>query len=230
MEKGWNMKEKILIVEDDNDINEIIRKSLNIKGFNTYQAYSGTEALIYLKKDIDLVILDLMLPGLSGEDLILRIKESKDLPILVLSAKDSMDSKLKLLNGGASDYMTKPFNIDELIARVKILLKNGRKLRENMGTLKYKDLEIDENTYGVYVGGKSIKLTKSEFNILKLFLENPKKVFTKNQIYEHIFDEYSYENDNSINVHISNLRKKIQKYSKEKYIETVWGVGYILSK
>lgn len=125
------MKKKILIVEDDNDINNILSKTLESNDYSCIKAYSGTEALIYLKEDIDMVILDLMLPGLSGEEVIQKIKKAKDIPVLILSSKDSMDSKLALLNGGADDYMTKPFNLDELLARVNILLKRTNNSKRN---------------------------------------------------------------------------------------------------
>ena len=208
------MKNTILIVEDDENINEIIKKTLNINNFNSIQAYSGTEALLYLEKyrNIDVIILDLMLPGISGEDVLKKLKENKkNIPILVLSSKDSIDSKLSLLNGGASDYMTKPFNIDELIARINVLIRN-KKYNTNIDKkLKHKDLSLDINTYTAYILDKKLNLTKSEFNILKLFLENPNQVFTKEQIYENIWDDISILSDNSINVHISNIRKKINK-------------------
>ena len=227
------MKNTILIVEDDENINEIIKKTLNINNFNSIQAYSGTEALLYLEKyrNIDVIILDLMLPGLSGEDVLKKLKENKkNIPILVLSSKDSIDSKLSLLNGGASDYMTKPFNIDELIARINVLIRN-KKYNTNIDKkLKHKDLSLDINTYTAYILDKKLNLTKSEFNILKLLLENPNQVFTKEQIYENIWDDISILSDNSINVHISNIRKKINKYTNDSYIETVWGIGFKLSK
>ncbi|MDO5047697.1 MAG: response regulator transcription factor [Anaerococcus sp.] len=222
------MDKRILIVEDDKDISDIIAKTLLMNNFTYNRAYSGTEALLYMKENFDVIILDLMLPGLSGEEVLSEIKKIKDIPVLVLSSKDSIDSKLALLNGGADDYMTKPFNLDELIARVNILAKRNRQ-PINEGRLTYRELILDTRTYKAYIGKENLKLTKAEFRILKLFLENPNQVFTKEQIYEHTWEDYFIENDNSISVHVSNIRKKIKAHSQKEYIETVWGIGFKLS-
>ena len=189
------------------------------------KVYSGTEALIYLKDDFDLFILDLMLPGLAGEKVIEEIRKVTNAPVLVLSSKDSMDSKLALLRGGADDYMTKPFNLEELLARANILTKRSEHSGQN---LTYKSLRLDTNNYQAYVDDMPLALTKTEFKILELLISNPKQVFTKENLYEYSQGDYYLATDNSINVHISNLRKKIKKYSKEDYIETVWGIGFKL--
>lgn len=223
------MEKRILIVEDDNDINDILSKTLKDNGFAPIKTYSGTEALLYLKEDIDLVILDLMLPGLSGEEVIKKIKEEKDLPVLILSSKDSMDSKLALLNGGADDYMTKPFNLDELLARVNILLKRSPKNFEST-KLSFKDLKLDPKNFKALFKDKDLNLTKSEFKILEVLMSNPRQVFTKEAIYENVFGDYYLATDNSINVHVSNIRKKIKEYTDDEYIKTVWGIGFKLSK
>lgn len=222
------MNKKVLIVEDDNDINDIVSKTLETNDFTCIKTYSGTEALIYLKEDIDLVILNLMLPGLSGEEVIRKIKEQKDVPVLILSSKDSMDSKLALLNGGADDYMTKPFNLDELLARVNILIKRNTNIENSKIT--FKDLSLDTNNYKALFKGHDLNLTKSEFKILNLLMSNPKQVFTKENIYENVFGDYYMTTDNSINVHVSNIRKKIKEYTDEEYIKTVWGIGFKLEK
>ena len=219
------MAKNVLIIEDDNDINDIISEVLTKNDFICKKVYSGTEALIYLKDDFDLFILDLMLPGLAGEKVIEEIRKVTNAPVLVLSSKDSMDSKLALLRGGADDYMTKPFNLEELLARANILTKRSEHSGQN---LTYKSLRLDTNNYQAYVDDMPLALTKTEFKILELLISNPKQVFTKENLYEYSQGDYYLATDNSINVHISNLRKKIKKYSKEDYIETVWGIGFKL--
>ena len=225
--KGIHMAKKVLIIEDDNDINNIISEVLTKNGFACKKVYSGTEALIYIKEDFDLFILDLMLPGLAGEKVIGEIKKVTNAPVLILSSKDSMDSKLALLRGGADDYMTKPFNVEELLARANILTKRSDNLSASK-SLSYKSLRIDN--YQAYVDDKALSLTKTEFRILELLISNPNQVFTKENLYEYSQGDYYLPTDNSINVHISNLRKKIKKYTKEDYIETVWGIGFKLAK
>ncbi|WP_282929781.1 response regulator transcription factor [Anaerococcus sp. Marseille-Q7828] len=221
------MAKKVLIIEDDNDINNIISEVLTKNDFACKKVYSGTEALIYIKEDFDLFILDLMLPGLAGEKVIEEIKKVTNAPVLILSSKDSMDSKLALLRGGADDYMTKPFNLEELLARVNILTKRSEHSGQN---LTYKSLRLDTDNYQAYVDDKALSLTKTEFRILELLISNPNQVFTKENLYEYSQGDYYLPTDNSINVHISNLRKKIKKYTKEDYIETVWGIGFKLAK
>lgn len=219
------MAKNVLIIEDDNDINDIISEVLTKNDFICKKVYSGTEALIYLKDDFDLFVLDLMLPGLAGEKVIEEIRKTSNAPVLVLSSKDSMDSKLALLRGGADDYMTKPFNLEELLARANILTKRSEHSGQN---LTYKSLRLDTDNYQAFVDDMPLALTKTEFKILELLISNPKQVFTKENLYEYSQGDYYLATDNSINVHISNLRKKIKKYSKEDYIETVWGIGFKL--
>nr|WP_083432083.1 response regulator transcription factor [Anaerococcus mediterraneensis] len=222
------MDKKVLIIEDDNDINDIISEVMTKNGFICKKVYSGTEALIYIKDNFNLFILDLMLPGLDGEKVINEIRKVTSAPVLVLSSKDSMDSKLALLKGGADDYMTKPFNLEELIARANILTKRS----ENSAVQKnltYKSLRLDPDNYQAFINEKILSLTKTEFKILELLISNPKQVFTKENLYEYSQGDYYLATDNSINVHISNLRKKIKKITDEEYIETVWGIGFKLA-
>lgn len=222
------MAKKVLIIEDDNDINNIISEFLTKNGFSCKKVYSGTEALIYLNDNFDLFILDLMLPGLAGEEVIGELRKVTSAPVLVLSSKDSMDSKLALLKGGADDYMTKPFNLEELLARANILTKRSG-FSSSKQTLSYKSIKLDTNNYQAYVDYNPLSLTKSEFKILELLISNPKQVFTKENLYEYSQGDYYLATDNSINVHISNIRKKIKKYTDEEYIETVWGIGFKLN-
>ena len=222
------MDKKVLIIEDDNDINDIISEVMTKNGFICKKVYSGTEALIYIKDNFNLFILDLMLPGLDGEKVINEIRKVTSAPVLVLSSKDSLDSKLALLKGGADDYMTKPFNLEELIARANILTKRS----ENSAVQKnltYKSLRLDPDNYQAFINEKILSLTKTEFKILELLISNPKQVFTKENLYEYSQGDYYLATDNSINVHISNLRKKIKKITDEEYIETVWGIGFKLA-
>lgn len=221
------MYKKVLIIEDENDINDLISEVLTKNGFACKKVYSGTEALIYITESFDLFILDLMLPGMSGEKVIEEIRKVTNTPVLVLSSKDSMDSKLALLRGGADDYMTKPFNLEELVARANVLTKRNKPSPSQK--LSYKSLSIDSNNYQAYVNDKILPLTKTEFKILELLVSHPKQVFTKENLYEYSQGDYYLATDNSINVHISNLRKKIKKYTDEEYIETVWGIGFKLA-
>lgn len=221
------MNKKVLIIEDDNDINNLVSDFLTKNGFICKKAYSGTEALIYLRDDFDLFILDLMLPGMDGEKVIEEIRKVTSAPVLILSSKDSMDSKLTLLRGGADDYMTKPFNLEELVAKANILTKKIEK--QNKNNISHKSLSLEPHNYQAFIDGKLLNLTKTEFKILELLMSNPKQVFTKENLYEYCQGDYYLANDNSINVHISNLRKKLKKYTDEDYIETIWGIGFKLA-
>lgn len=222
------MESKVLIVEDDTDINNVIREALEKEGFLCQQAFSGTEALLLLKEeDFQVIIMDLMLPGLPGEELLLEIRKKKDTPVLVLSAKDQMESKVGLLTSGANDYMTKPFALEELLARVHILNRQSHGGSQDH-ILAYKDLRLNQEDFSCYVGEERLDLTKTEWKILELFLLYPKRVFSKKDIYEHSRDDYYLGDDSAINVHISNLRKKLSLLGREDYIQTVWGIGYKL--
>ena len=216
----------ILIVEDDNNINNMIKEALLGKGYACVSAYSGTEALLCIFSDnYDLVILDLMLPGMAGEEVLKKIREKSDIPVIVLSAKDELDTKVDLLTIGANDYITKPFEIKELEARVFVQLRSC-KTGEREGIFKYKDLEYNTNKKQITINGKQLPLTVQELKIVELLLRHPDKVFSKNEIYEYAWDEYYIGEDKTINVHISNIRQKIKKITDEEYIETVWGLGF----
>lgn len=243
---------KILIVEDDNDINSMISVALGREGYECVSAYSGTEGLLRLEhEDYDLVILDLMLPGVEGNEVLKKTRETKNTPFIVLSAKDELDTKVELLTLGANDYMTKPFEIKELLARVQVQLRmssvnaaNGAGVNvagdgtggagaSTIGnivkqTLDYKELSLDLNSKSLEVNGNSVSLTAQEYKIMELFLKNPGKVFSKNEIYEYAWDDYYMGEDKTIYVHISNIRQKIKKYTENEYIETVWGLGFKL--
>ncbi len=222
---------KILIVEDNNDINNLIAAALNKNGYTCVQAFSGTEAEIRIESgSYSLIILDLMLPGMSGDVLLRKIKKSYNTPVIILSAKDELDTKVNMLTLGAEDYITKPFEIKELLARVAVQLRRSQPAQNENEILKYKDIVLDTEHYLVTVSNNQISLTRQEFKILELFLSFPDKVFSKQGIYEYAWDDYYIGEDKTINVHISNIRKKLKEFSEEEYIETVWGIGFKLAK
>ncbi len=220
----------ILIVEDDNDINNMITDSLTKNNYSCVQAFSGTEALLRMEQSkFDLILLDLMLPGMSGNIVIKKIKPENNTPVIVISSKDELDSKVDLLSAGAEDYITKPFEIKELLARVEVQLRRNSSTVTNTIHV-HKDLSLNSETYQVTINVNDISLTKQEFKILELLMTFPYKVFSKQDIYEYAWDDYYIGEDKTINVHISNIRQKLKKVSDEEYIETVWGIGFKLSK
>lgn len=222
----------ILIIEDDTDINNVIAEALNKAGYACTQAFSGTEGLLYIDKDLfSLVILDLMLPGMNGETLLPQIKEKQQIPVIVVSAKDNLNSKLHLLTAGAEDYLTKPFEIQELVARVGVQIRRfSGFIEQPQQTLQYKDLILNTASFSAAMHGQDISLTKQEFKILELLLSHPGRVFSKQDIYDYAWDDLYIGEDKTINVHISNIRKKLKALSAEDYIETVWGIGFRLAK
>ena len=219
----------VLIVEDDFQLNEMLKKVLLKEGYDVETAFSGTEALLLLEnRMIDLVVLDLMLPGLSEEKVLDKIKEKMDIPIIILSAKSEIDSKVDLIKRGADDYITKPFDNKELLVRIEAVMRRSEpaKMRKKYS---YKDIVLDTSSYSVKVAGVEVFFTKYEYLILKLLMSEPERIFTKNNIYESIWNEEFFGEENAINVHISNIRKKLSEINKnEQYIETVRGIGFRL--
>lgn len=210
----------ILIVEDDQSIHNILEELLEKENYNILNAYSGTEALMLIEKNnIDLILLDLMIPGISGEELIKKINH---LPIIVLSAKISTEDKVKSLLNGANDYITKPFNKEELLARIKVQLRDNNKKHE----LVYKELKLLLDNHTLLINDNKVNLTKTEYAILKQLLINIKEVVTKNRLLDLILLDTEDCNEDSLRVHISNLRHKIRKYTDTEYIESVWGIGF----
>lgn len=229
----------ILIIEDDTDINNVICEALTRAGYSCVQAFSGTEGLLRAENGgFALVILDLMLPGMNGEEVLAKLHGAgnpshagADVPVMILSSKDSLDSKVGLLDAGAEDYMTKPFEIKELVARVGVLARragDGQKREHDF--LTYEDIRIDRIGFTVHVADVPVEFTRREFRILELFLSRPDKVFSKQEIYDHAWDDYYIGEDKTVNVHISNIRKKLKAVSEKEYIETVWGIGFKLGK
>lgn len=221
------MEQEILIVEDDNDINHLLAEILIQAGYPVRQAFSGTEGrMLFDQKPPALALLDLMLPGIMGEELIEHIRQSSSLPVIVLSAKEAGADKVHALRIGADDYVTKPFDQEELLARIEANLRRSGAVSDAAGTapLTYRDIILNRDTHEVTVSGEKLTLTAREFAILELFLSSPKKVFTKANIYQSVWNDEFYGDDNTVNVHISNLRAKLQG----DYIETVWGIGFRL--
>ena len=215
----------ILIVEDDKDINEMLQKLLRTNGYNTKSVYSGTEALLVHNNDIDLIILDLMLPGKSGEEIITELRKIKNVPVIVTSAINDIDKKLDLFSLGADDYVTKPFNNEELLARIKVHLKHNVNNQEEI--LKIGDIELNPKTYQVICNNIDINLSKIEFEILKLLMRNDNQVVTKSVLFDTVWNTLDSADENTLNVHISKIRNKLKKANPNKdYIETIWSVGY----
>lgn len=214
---------KILIVEDDISIHNMIEELLKKENYIISNAYSGTEALMMLEKEnYDLILLDLMLPGENGEEIIEKVKET---PIIVLSAKVSSDDKVNCLLSGASDYVTKPFDSKELLARIEVQL---RPKNNSASALKYKDLELLNDNHTLLISNNKINLTKTEYAILKQLFLNKSQVIPKNKLLDLISMDTEDCDENSLRVHISNIRKKIKDYTDSEYIESIWGIGFKL--
>lgn len=212
---------KIMIVDDDIYIGNLIEETLTKNGYTAVRAYSGSEALLLLKSEKpDLILLDLMLPGLSGEEV---LSQCMDIPVIVVSAKTDVDDKVGLLLNGAVDYITKPFDVRELLARIEIRLR----ARVSCGsTLSYGNLVLNTDMHYAEVGDRKTRLTKTEYAILKQLMMNPSRVITKTQLLEQIARDTPDCTESSLKVHVSNLRKKLSDISDEDLIESVWGIGF----
>lgn len=219
----------ILIVEDDTVINGLIAEFLRQKGVACTQAFSGTEGQMRMEAGrFDLVLLDLMLPGLPGEELLAWLRQKSGVPVIVLTAKDALDSKVSLLEAGADDYLTKPFELDELWARMGVQLRRAGAPAHG-ARVSYKAWVIDPAARQLLVDGRPVELTAHEFDILELLAGHPSKVFTKQEIFEAVWRQDYFVEDKTINVHISNIRAKLRPTGTEGYIQTVWGIGFKLS-
>lgn len=215
----------IAIIEDDIYIGGLLEETLTQEGYGVIRAYSGTEALLLLeKRRPDLILLDLMLPGLSGEELLPKLE---GIPVIVLSAKAGIDDKVKLLMEGAADYLTKPFDIRELLARITVQLRKASQAESTV--LAAGDLNLDIRAQQLKVKGIPLHLTRTEFTILKLLMQNPGQVISKSALLDRISLDIPDCTENSLKVHISNLRKKLKTVSEQEYIESVWGIGFRLT-
>ena len=217
--------ETILIIDDDVAIGNLEQEVLEREGYLVQRAYSGTEALLLLKeKKPDLILLDLMLPGMSGEDILPQIQ---GIPVIVVSAKTAVEDKVELLLGGAVDYLTKPFDMKALLARIKVRLREKSSLRLSP-VYTYEELTIDTASHSVCVAEKQINLTRTEYAILKLLMQNPEQVIAKSVLLDCISMDTPDCTENSLKTHISHLRSKLREASGKDYVESVWGIGFRL--
>lgn len=245
--------ERILIVEDDASNNQMLKDYLESHGYACAQAYSGSEAkLLFSMEEYDLVLLDLMLPGIPGEKLVALF--SQKTPVIVLSAKSGTDSKVGVLSAGAEDYLCKPFDLPELLVRIQVQLRRRSRATGNVPasdaqssassewegensdrafsigkTYTYRDWTLTPDTQEMTACGEPVELTRHEFLIMELLIRNPRRVFTKQMIYEYAWGEEYLAEDKTLNVHISNIRSKLKKSGTDGYIQTVWGIGFKLS-
>jgi len=217
----------ILLIEDDMAIHSLIKETLELHGFKIRSAYSGTEGkLLFEQNQVDLVLLDLMLPGMNGEEFLQEIRHSSSIPVIVISAKNDQYSKLELLTNGADDYITKPFDLKELLARIHIQLRHASKATvSDSKDIHYKNININVDTREVMINDETIHLTGREYAILLLFLEHPHKVFSRANIYESVWNEPFIDSEKTINMHISNLRNKLNR-DDTNFIKTIWGIGF----
>ncbi len=230
--------ERLLIVEDDKEIGDILDKYLKGNGYDTDRAYNGIEAINKIEEEeFSLVLLDIMLPFKSGDQVLQKVRETKQIPVIIISAKDMIQTKIDVMRMGADDYITKPFDLDEVLVRIEAVLRrtvgnlSGGVSSSKKEVIKHKNIEMDRDAARVLVKGQSVTLTSKEYAILELFLTNPNKIFSKTNIYESIWDDTYIYDDNTLMVHISNLRNKLKDIdSEEEYIETIWGMGYRLAE
>ncbi|OBZ14935.1 DNA-binding response regulator [Bacillus sp. FJAT-27264] len=227
------MSFSILVVEDDADINRLLCTFLGKKGYLTEAAFSGSEAKLLLSmRSYDLILLDLMLPGMSGEELIKELRGYSYVPIIVISAKGRMKDKIDMLKCGADDYITKPFDKEEVLARVEAQLRRYKDFstpEQTSERLVYQHLILDIYSRTAQVAGMPLSLTTKEFELLAILVRSPGKVFTREDLYQAVWHEKYAIEDNTINVHMSNLRSKLSKNNPDQtYIETVWGIGFKL--
>ena len=230
---------RLLVVEDDREISGLLQQFLQENDFEVDVANEGNEASEYIQNEkYDIILMDMMLPYKSGDVLIKELRDSSDkdkkrTPVIVISAKTMKDTRLEVLRMGADDYIIKPFDLDEVLVRIEVVLRRAEDTRDEADgasdeVLSYAGIVLNKELNSVMYEEVSIKLTAKEMQLLELFLKNPKKTFTKANLYETVWqDEYIYD-DNTINVHMSNLRSKLKKASGTEFIETVWGIGYKL--
>jgi len=224
---------KILTAEDDREINRLICEYLSSQGYETLSALNGLDAvrMVREQEDISLLILDLMLPFQSGDMVLTKIREFTDIPVIVVSAKSDTRSKIDLIRMGADDYLTKPFDLDELLVRVEAVLRryDAKSAQDEVKLLTCKNLTLDVTAGTVTVCGSVMSLTSKEFSILELMLQSPQKLWSKANLFESVWGESYISDDKTVKVHMSNIRQKLKKLDPDnEYIETVWGMGYRL--
>ncbi len=222
------MMKHILVIDDDIHIGNVLEEALNKEGYRVSRAYSGTEALFVLScTKPDLILLDLMLPGLNGGEILPRLKGS---PVIVVSARVEIDNKVDLLLGGAADYVTKPFAMKELLARISVQLRKPSADVPAGNVLSFDDITLNLDCHTVNAGGAEVRLTRTEYAILKLLMQNASQVVTKSLLLERISEDTPDCTDSSLKMHVSNLRKKLREAADKDYIEAVWGIGFKMRK
>ena len=222
---------RILLIEDDTDINNAVCEYLTRQGCRCRQAFSGTEGLLYWRQEgADLLVVDLMLPGLNGQGLLAEVRRTAAVPVIVLSARTAVQDRVELLRLGADDYLTKPFSLEELWLRIGVHLRHAGAARpageDTAPTIRYKDWEIDPEKRSLVAAGQPVELTLHEFEIVALLASRPQKVFTRQEIFEQVWNQTYFVEDKTINVHISNIRAKLRPTGTDGYIRTVWGIGF----
>ena len=220
---------KIMIVEDDPEIGPLIKSILTSASFDTLLLASGDKVLYELASNhYDMILLDLMLPGIQGEELLAQIRQVNQIPVIIISAKNSLETKISMLQFGADDYIQKPFEPQEVVARIVAALRRYHSVSDQ---IVYDDIVIDESTKKVFIRGHEVTLTAKEFSILSLLCTYPAKVFSKANLYESVWNEPAISADNTVAVHIRHIREKIEINPKEpRYLKVVWGLGYKIEK
>jgi Response regulators consisting of a CheY-like receiver domain and a winged-helix DNA-binding domain len=224
--------DNILIIEDNEDVNRMLARALTDAGYRVTTCYTGADGIAEIRSNAyDLILLDLMLPYKSGDEVLKEARQWTDVPVIVVSAKDMVGTKIDLLRLGADDYITKPFDLGEVAARVESNLRRAHKHKRESALYRYKDLTLDDAAKRVTVRGAELELTAKEYGILELLVKQGGKVYTKANLYESVWQEEYLGDDNAVKTHMSNLRHKLKKANPdEEYIETVWGLGYRLCK
>lgn len=227
---------KILLIEDHDEMSQMIQTVLS-DDYQVTPAFSGTEGILLFSHDsFDLILLDRMLPGKNGEEVLAEIRQNCQIPVIMLTAMDDRSEVAQLLLQGANDYITKPFDIDELKARIAVQLRQAEPIhqsqqREQQSQWRYKNIELHPYSFSISTQEKELPLKRKEFEILTYLIQHPKQIFTKENLYEAVWKEPYYGDENTINVHISNLRKKIKELDPNAaYIDTVWGIGIKLAE
>lgn len=220
----------ILIIEDDKEINTLLSSITKSNGYNVDNAFDGISGLkMALEQDYSLILLDLMLPLKTGEEVLRQLRKEKNTPVIVLSAKDAIYNRIELLRLGADDYVIKPFDVDEVALRMEAVLRRTSHSNADGVLLEYRDIHIHLDSKRIFVKDTELDFTAKEYAILELLLRNPTKIFSKRNLFESVTNENYLNDENTINVHISNIRKKIKQITDEVYIETVYGMGYRLT-
>ena len=217
----------VLVIEDDKTINSLLCSIIAKSGYFADSAENGLDGLRKaLSSDYNIILMDLMLPLKTGEEVLKELRKVKNTPVIIISAKSEVYNRIELFKIGADDYITKPFDIDEVMLRIQAVLRRTEAQASEI--LCFKEMKLDTDSKRVYIGDNELTCTATEYSILEVMLKNPKTIFSKRRLYESISGDSYLNDDNTMNVHISNLRKKIAKFTAEEYIETVYGMGYRL--